>query len=53
METHRVVHDFGDLTYEDIEAKAPFNFSPSHRPYPLLLGALVLGVLFGFLVHRE
>lgn len=53
METHRVVHDFGDLTYEDIGATAPSRFSLTQKPYQFLLGALALGVLFGFLVSRK
>ena len=55
METHRVLHDFGELTHEDIEEMYPPNppTSVQRKPYQFLIAALALGVLVGYFAKRK
>lgn len=56
METNRILHDFGELTHEDIEDLSTFR-SPKNvvqsNPYTFLVAALALGLLLGLLTHRK
>jgi hypothetical protein len=54
MEIHRTVHDFKDLTYEDI-AESSRGPRPiiSANPYYFLLAALAVGIFVGLLAKRK
>ncbi|MEO6035060.1 MAG: hypothetical protein ABIQ35_07390 [Verrucomicrobiota bacterium] len=54
MDKHRTVHDFSELTYEDIDepSSAVARFI-SEKRYHFLLGAVAIGILFGFLAKRK
>ena len=56
MQTHRVVHDFGELSYEDLDdisAGKNGKISLRAKPYQLLFAALALGLFVGYLAKRK
>lgn len=60
METHRIVHDFGELTHEDVShfdstlaATRSVKEKVRAKPYTFLFGALVLGIFLGYLTRRN
>ena len=57
METHRVLHDFGELNYEELNEIAAAHHNKENifqaRPYPLLLAALAFGLLIGYFARRN
>ena len=55
METHRVLHDFGELTYKDIGVSSLPKFGAAIRtkPYPFLMAAFAFGVLLGYFLKRK
>ena len=59
METHRTLHDFGELTYQDV---TEINSKTAARPvknriraqlYSSLAAALAVGVIIGYLTRRN
>jgi len=59
-ETHKVLHDFGELTDEDVShfdsalaATRTMKEKVRAKPYSFLLGALALGVCLGYLARRN
>ena len=57
METHRVLHDFGELSYEDLEeisgARQDLPSRFRGKPYQFILAALAMGLLIGYLAKRD
>jgi hypothetical protein len=60
MQSQKVLHDFGELTHEDVshfdEALAASRTTKEKirsKPYSFLLAALALGVCFGYLARRS
>ena len=60
MESHRTVHDFGELTHEDVSdlrsaltATRSIKEKVRAKPYSFLLAALALGLYLGYLARRN
>jgi hypothetical protein len=55
METHRVMHDFGELSYEDLGEINRRSVARIPRPksYSFLFAAIALGLFVGFLARRK
>ena len=60
MDTHRVVHDFRDLTHEDVvdvSLDGPPDSTVKRKiraaPYQFLFAALAFGLLLGYLAKRN
>jgi hypothetical protein len=56
MYAHRVVHDFGELSYEDlneISAEKNRKISLQTKLYQFLFAALALGLFVGYLAKRK
>lgn len=60
METHRVFHDFGELTHEDVEEmhsvmRSGRSLEEKVRSnlYSSILAALAVGILLGYLSRRN
>jgi len=55
METHRVMHDFGELSYEDLGEISRRSIAkiPEKSHYPVLVAAVTLGFLIAFLAKRK
>jgi ElaB/YqjD/DUF883 family membrane-anchored ribosome-binding protein len=51
METHRVLHDFGELKPEDVIPAEPGFISK--KPYHSLFAALLVGLIAGYLMKRK
>jgi hypothetical protein len=60
METHRVLHDFGELSREDVaDFRSALHAARSAKEkiraniYPSLLTALAVGICIGYLTRRN
>lgn len=60
MAQHHIVHDFGELTHEDVShfdstlaATRSIKEKVRAKPYSFILAALVLGVCLGYLARRK
>jgi hypothetical protein len=60
MEANKVLHDFGELTYEDVSefdsalaATRSTKEKVRAKPYSFLFAALALGLCLGYLARRN
>lgn len=60
MEPHRVLHEFGELTHEDVaDMRAALHSARSIKEkiranlYPIILAALAVGIILGYSTRRH